>query len=513
MRRRQVIYNILANLISTLIGLAISFLLTPYIVSNLGAEAYSYVPISSNFTAYMAIMTTALTSMTARFVTLNVHQNDFEKANKYYSTSFFTNAYISLIVFFIFGLTVIFLPQIINIPLTLLSDVRLLFMLMFLTFITNLLQSNFIVPAFCSNRLDVTSSISILGSLSKVGILVVCFIFFEPRIYYIGLATLGSTMVMSVLNIFSGLRIMPMLRIQYSLVKKEIVKELFSSGIWNSFNQLSAVLLTGMDILIANIILGPNPSGLLAVAKTAPLALQTLVNIIPSTFSPFLTIMYAKVSGEKYLSELISTVKYSSILLSIPIAGFIILAPSFLKVWVPSINNQILTDLSLLTMISMVASFSVLPLQSVFGITNRLKWSSLAIFISGVLNITLVMILIYNTDLGLYAIAGVSSFLEIFRNLVFVPLYAAHCLGQRSFTFYPIIGKSILNIMILMFLYALVVAVWPINNWTSLIACAALLSLIGLAFGITFMLSDNDKKSILANISSNSFIKRLFSKN
>lgn len=502
MHRKQVVLNIGANFISTTIGLLISFLLTPFIVNNLGAEAYSFLPISSNFTAYMAIMTTALTTMTSRFVTIKVHQNDLEAANVYYSTSFYTNTVLAAIVFIIFGLIVFYLPSIVNIPVGILWDVRLLFIFMFLTFITNLLQTNFGVPAFCMNRLDVSSIISIVGSVTRVGVLLVCFAFFTPRIFYIGLATWISALCMLFINVIASLKIMPQLRIKFALVKVKVIGELFSSGIWNSINQLSAVLLTGLDILIANIMLGVTPSGLLAVAKTAPIALQTLVNILPTTFFPFLTILYARETRENYLKELILTTKYSSLILSIPIAGFTVLASDFLKIWVPTLDQQLLTELSLLTMVSLIASFSVLPMKYIFTITNKLKWASLAIFLTGILNVLIVLIFITRTNFGLYAIAGVSSVLEILRSLIFIPLYAAYCLDLKKGTFYPVIIKSLLNIGLLLIIYGGIVYFWEINNWISLIACTFVFVIIGIVSGVLFMLNQNEKMKLISLVKS-----------
>lgn len=177
MRRKQLFLNISANAISVLISLGISFFLTPFIVNNIGKEAYSFVPISNNFVSYMAILTMAITSMTSRFVTLRVHKDDPDAANIYYSTSFYSNIFISLVCALGFTLILINLSKIVNVPEVIFQDVRLLFAFMFITFIVNVSAAVYSVSAFCQNRLDITSTISIVASLFRVLVIFVLFRF------------------------------------------------------------------------------------------------------------------------------------------------------------------------------------------------------------------------------------------------------------------------------------------------------------------------------------------------
>ncbi|TFG82054.1 MAG: hypothetical protein E4G74_03260, partial [Erysipelotrichales bacterium] len=163
MKHKQLALNIIANFLSVMVSLLVSFLLTPYIVSNIGKEAYSFVPISNNFVQYMTILTVAMTSMTARFVTLSLHRGEKEKAAAYYSTSFFTNVSLALVSVVIGILIVVFLDRIIDIPSGILTDVRLLFGFMFLMFFVNVTTNTFSVPAFSVNRIDVTGLVTLVS--------------------------------------------------------------------------------------------------------------------------------------------------------------------------------------------------------------------------------------------------------------------------------------------------------------------------------------------------------------
>lgn len=498
MKRKQLILNISANMLSVIISLSIGFLLTPYIVTSIGKEAYSYVPISINFNSYMGILTIALTSMTARFVTLKVHKGDIESANDYYSTSFYTNLAISVFMAVVCALVVIFLDKMINIPVNVLDDVRVLFIFMFLSFLVNIATTSFSVAAFCMNRLDISSIVSITASIVRIIVIVVMFSFFRPRIWYIGLSVFVAITITAILNFITANKIMPMIRISYKRVQLKITKKLFSSGIWNTFNQLSNVLMTGLDLVIANIVLGASAAGTLAIAKTVPIALQSLISVLPNAFHPYLTILYAKDNRELFINELLYTLKFTSILTGIPIAGFIALSPVFFHLWVPSQAGTLMTTLSVLTMIAMVGTFGIMPLTFIFTITNRLKWSSVVIFLTGLSNIAIVLVLLKTTNLGLFAIAGVSSILEAFRCLVFVPIYAAHCIGEKKSIFYKSIFMSLSYMAILISIYSLIVFMIPIQSWFMMFTVASFMGLIGVVIGVLLLLNKKEKEKLFA---------------
>ena len=247
MKHRQLAFNIAANFVSVMVSLLVSLLLTPYIVANIGKEAYSFVPISNNFVQYMTILTVAMTSMTARFVTLSMHKGEEEKAKSYFSTAFFTNLSIALVSLTAGFFIVMFLDRLIDIPQEILGDVRLLFIFMFLMFFVNVSTNIFSVPAFSVNRIDVTGMVTLVSILVRLLVIILAFVFFPPHVYYIGLSILAYMLIQGILNYFFSRRLMPALKIEFRRFDMKLAKELGSSGIWSSFNQLSTVLLTGLD--------------------------------------------------------------------------------------------------------------------------------------------------------------------------------------------------------------------------------------------------------------------------
>ena len=162
--KKKFAINGIAQIFSFLVSIGITFFLTPYIVSRLGAAAYGFVGLASNFVSYAQIATIALNSMAGRFITISVHQNDIEKARKYFSSVFYSNiilvAFISII-----GIAVLYkLEHIIDIPTDNLYDVKVLFGCIFLNFFISIIFNVYNVCTFIRNRLDLSSSRTIIAN-------------------------------------------------------------------------------------------------------------------------------------------------------------------------------------------------------------------------------------------------------------------------------------------------------------------------------------------------------------
>lgn len=84
---------------------------------------------------------------------------------------------------------------------------------------------------------------------------------------------------------------------------------------------------------------------------------------------------------------------------------------------------------------TLFVSASIQVLYHVFLITKRVKLNSLVIG-SGALTVATVFVPLETTELGMYAIVGVSMVYGILRNLIFTPLYAARCLQVKWYTFF-----------------------------------------------------------------------------
>lgn len=80
--------------------------------------------LAKNFTQYATIITIALNSYAARYITVSYHNNDMEKAQEYISSVYYGDVAISAVIMIVAGGFILFLDRILNISLELVTSVK-----------------------------------------------------------------------------------------------------------------------------------------------------------------------------------------------------------------------------------------------------------------------------------------------------------------------------------------------------------------------------------------------------
>lgn len=105
-------------------NLIISFFFTPIVLNKLGNEAYGFVGLVNNFVSYISVITVALNSLAGRFITLSYHRHDEKKVREYFSSVFFADTILGVLVLGAAVILCVRIEYLINIPEYLVSDVR-----------------------------------------------------------------------------------------------------------------------------------------------------------------------------------------------------------------------------------------------------------------------------------------------------------------------------------------------------------------------------------------------------
>lgn len=494
--KKQLVINMIASVVATLVSAGISFVLSPYIIENVGSEAYGFVQLTNNIVSYFAIITVALNSMTSRFVSVSFFQGKIDEAKGYYSSSFFANLFLCIIFTPIFIVGIIHIDKMIHVSKGLLGDVQILMSLLAVDFILCLLFSNIGVAYYIRNKLYISSIINIVANIVRVIIIVVLYVSFKPYISYIAVATLGMTIITQIFNLYYRKKLIPELYIQKSYYKLEKVKTLFFSGIWNSITRLGALLQEGLDLLITNLMISSEDMGTLAVAKTVPSLINALLNTIMSSFMPNFTELFAKQEKEKLVYDIKQAMKIIGMMINIPIAILIGYGDVFFKLWVPSQDAELLQFLSILTIAPWAVMGQATIIHNIFTVVNKIKTNSVLVCFTGLLNIGIVYVLLRNTSLGIVAVAGVSSLLSILRNLCYTVPYGAIYIQCPWYTFFPEIGKSIVSVVIISCIGKLFKMTMPGISWIYLVIYIIITGLVGIIFNCFAVLNREDRMFI-----------------
>ncbi|PEK30733.1 hypothetical protein CN603_19690 [Bacillus toyonensis] len=497
---KQILINMVIQIIGFVINVAISFFLTSFIVEKIGKEVFGFWGLANNFISYITVFTIALNSMLSRFVTIKLHQNDFESANKYFSSVAIANIVLSVVLCIPTIIMILLLEKVINIPENFIFDVKLLWLFLFCSFFLNLSTSVFDVATFTKNRLDLSASINIKSNIFRALLLIVLFSCISPHLWYIGITFLICTIYMVVKKYKFYKELTPDLIVKKRSFDWKSMKELLAVGFWNSVNQLNQIFMTGLDLLLTNIFIGATDMSMLSVAKTIPMQLQIFVQMIANTFTPQLTITYAKQGLNDFIKQVIFSMKVTGFLGSVPIIGLIVFGKDFFSLWMGSLSDSEIIKvhmLSVLTLLPMLCDTIINPLFNVNTITTRVKIPVITNLIIGILNICIVYLLVKYTNLGVFAVAGVSAIMVLLRMILFVPVYSAHILKVKWSTFYGVLLRGGLSLMILTVVFMLIHNLTNITSWFSLIIICMLAGMFGYILNFLIMFNKEEKRIVI----------------
>ena len=167
---------------------------------------------------------------------------------------------------------------------------------------------------------------------------------------------------------------------------------------------------------------------------------------------------------------------------SVPIIGLVVFGESFFRLWLKALSVEeihTVAILSILTILPQIFSVYIYPLYSVNTITTKIKLPVLVTIGYGILNVIVVYWLLCLTNLGIYAVAGVSSVLSVLYIFCFVPNYAAYTIDAPRLIFYRPLFRGLLCNIVLIIVFNIIRCVYSIKNWTSFFFICILAACIG----------------------------------
>jgi len=499
-QNKKTMISLVTSLMAMALSMAISFFLSPYIVENFGEEANGFTQLANNFVNYATLITVALNSMAGRFITISYHRKDYELCNKYYSSVIIGNVVIIAVLLLPAVYCVARLDALIQIETAVVSHVKILFALVFGNFFLQQVNGILTIAIYVKNVQYIQNTVNMLRTLINAVGLIAIFAAMTPRIFYVSLV--GFVLSLITIPIFYVVKRKILPEIKFSIKSFDIktIWQMISSGIWNTVNQCGNLLMTGFDLLLSNWFISPVQMGVLSVAKTIPNCIIQLAGTVNTTFSPNLTIAYAANDKQRIIGSLRYAMKCSSILVAIPIMVITVYGNSFYSLWVPSIDANELTVLSFLSCAAFVPFAGPQVLYNVYTTANKLKVNALSVLIGGVVNIAAVYLLLRYTDLGLIAVAGVSSLVSILRNLLVTVPYTARILDLKWYTFYSdVLVSLVCCAMSGVACYICQKLIVP-TSWITFIASAAVACIISAALMVLVLLNKNEKKQIIKKI-------------
>lgn len=500
---KQLAINMIAQIAVFAIQLCISFFLTPFIVRKLGVEAYGFVALSNNIIGYMQVITVALNSMAGRFITIEYHKGNLHKANQYFSSVFYANCIISLVIAVVCIFLAVYLEYIINIPSALVSDIKLLFLLLTANTVINLVFNVYIVPPFIKNRLEITSIRNLISAILQMAMLLGLFLLFAPRVSYLGIASVVASIYLVAANIIIKRRLTP----EFYLSRKDYdwksIREILSSGVWNLVNKASVILEKGFDLLLANWFISNLIMGMLSVVSSITVLIPRVVNMAASSFAPSITAQVAKDDIQGIQRNVLKSIKIMSIMVILPLSVLYVYGDRFFSLWLPDQNSDLLYLITILTTLDMIFGMPLEICWSIFSAVNKVKIPAIVMFFVGGLTFLSLLILLSIFDdatVQMICLASARTFWNIIKNVTFLPIYGAKCLNLKWNYFYQNMAIPVFGIVISLLVCQIYRFIIIPNTWGMFIIAAGIVCFSGFVIGSLIILQKEDIKYIAVKL-------------
>lgn len=484
MSKKNITINFFASGIVFIVSFAISFFLSPFLISTLGEEAYGFYNLGTQFISYAGIVTLAINSMAGKFVTISLYRDEI-RAKRYFCSTFYGNIIVSIVLAIVSAFFILNIQRFLNISDSILSDVKVLWTLMFSSFIIGLIFNVFSIAAFSKNKIYLDSVSKLVQSIIKAFTLVFLYSVFVPRIWYLGFSSVLCAFFAAGFGIIITKKLLPTFNLKKQFFSWRSMGEQISAGAWNSLMQFAGVLSNGLDLLLTNIFVNPVSMGIMAVAKTIPTYLTQINYTFVSAFIPQITISYAEGNKREMIGHIVFCHKIMTVVMCIPTVLIAVYGKEFFFLWMPTINTYGVQIVSLVTLSIYFILGPISALNEVISITNKHRMVAITFTGAGLLNIAIVAWLLHVIKNAGYSelwgidieiikmaiIAGISAVIELLRNLIFTPLYAAKCINEKWTCFYPMILKGLLISGICIVISGIIRRVFCPNTWILLIVC------------------------------------------
>lgn len=469
MNKKRLFFTIGISGLAFAVNYFISFFLTSFVTENIGVDAYGFVSLSKTFASYAVIATTALNSYASRYIALEYHKNKIKQANVYFNSVFFSNLFSGLLLIILSCLFVGAMPSVLSVPVNLITDVRLLFLLVFVNLCISLAGTAFQASAIIKNKIIQVSIFKGISYIIEAIVLLTIYSILPAKIFFVAVGMIFATLFLNVAYLFISKKYTSELKVSFSDFSVSAVKELIVNGIWNSFNSLGNTLNSGLDLLVSNTLLSAIAMGQVSIVKTIVSIFSNLYQMVCQPFEPIFLKDYANADKENLIYHLKTAMKISGLISNLAFAGVVGYGLNYYYLWVPNQNCELLYKLTIIAIATSIFEGAVYPLYYIYTLTVKNKIPCIITIIGGLINVVSMYYLIKYTSLSIYAVFITTAIVMLFINGVTNPIYMAYCLDLSWNTFYPDLIKHVLSCGVLSILFIISERLFTPNVWIKFI--------------------------------------------
>ncbi len=429
--KKQIIKNLSSTYIFGFLGMALGFLLVPFLLGKLGKEAYGLVVLAESTAAFFEILTISIRMSLSRHATFALSRQRMDELREYLSTGRVILYISSACVLGLSLLVSMFFTTIFRVPLILSNDCTILFLLICLGLIVSIPNIVFWSVLYAKQRFDLINLSMSLGLVLRA-VLIFLYYMFAPApwrtLTAYGVIYFLMTCAQNYLTYYWSRIEMPERIIQLRFFKRARIREILSFSLHTSLSRISSLLYQETAHVLINILWGPAYNALYSISLKLPNMMRKIFLEPSWSLTPTFTDLVAK--NDKRRMEILLFL-YSKVItiLTLPLClTLFFFAEPIIKAWV---GPEFLMAGKLLPLFS-ISLFVGIPfslsgcLVNAFG---KVKLPSIISLITALVNLVLCIWLGHWLSWKLFGIAWANIIASLLIVTFFYPIYACRIAG------------------------------------------------------------------------------------
>lgn len=492
--RLRIPSNLGSSLLIFTANAAVSFWLTPFLLSKIGLESFGLVQLAAQVAGYASTVLIAFSETGRRHLARLLELGDLEGGRRIFSATLLLMAACSAILAPVFLLIAAFPDFFFTLPPGLLPQARAIMLLSFAAQVAGVWGNANAAVLSAKNRLDLVNLVSLGSLFGKIGTI----LFFTAR-GELSILTVGAALLVDRLSFWAGSavlrrRLVPKLRGRL-LGGGGSIRRILPLGLWLFADHLGVIVLLNAEIVLANRLFGTRGAGQYASLLQLVGPFRSISGILTGALVPVIAILQARGAQRELGVSVTRWIRIIGLILALP-AGLVCgLSLPLLTLWLGPDFSQLWPVLVILVVL-VPLNLSVGPTISLAIAHGRFEVPALATLVSGAVYLALAFGFSAWTNLGLagIAIAAVGSLTikNLLVNGPYTDRLSGLTLGSTSAAF----GVGFFWTLLAGGASALIAKFIPVDSWSRLILTGTAVSMVYLPTAWALGFNEKDRRAI-----------------
>lgn len=244
--------NSVSMAITKLLSITVFIWVQQYLLKRISPSEYAIYAIISSLVFLLPFITSALVSAGVRYMVYEYTRRDFIKMNRILSTSIIINIIVGLVILVFSLLAVYYLDSLLTIEPEFLSDARLMFLIIIVTFLINFVCTPLGLGLHITQKLVIKNIVDLVVEVLKITLLFSLLFGVSTRALWLVVANSVALLLALGVRIVLSKKIIPEMRFSFEGFDRTFVSKFLSFGGWNSIILLSRYLRNFAALFLLN---------------------------------------------------------------------------------------------------------------------------------------------------------------------------------------------------------------------------------------------------------------------